>query len=214
MEAEKLTSSMPALNSSQSGEKTRVALLSVMSNTLLVALKLIVGVLIGSVSVISEAIHSGVNLLAALIALFAVKASGKPADRDHPFGHGKFENLSGTIEAFLIFCAAGWIIFEAVQKLIHPTALDTPSWGVAVMLFSSVINIIVSRRLFRVARKTESVPWKPTPGTCGRTFSPRRASWGPSSHFVRGENLPGDAFPLDRPRGRHHRRAAHLQGRV
>ena len=100
--------------------KSNVALLSVISNTSLVFLKLIVGVMIGSVSVISEAIHSGVDLLAAIIALFAVRKSAKPADDDHPFGHDKVENISGTVEALLIFLAAGWIIFEAVKKLIEP----------------------------------------------------------------------------------------------
>ena len=95
-------------------QKTSVALLSVVSNTTLVVLKIVIGLMIGSVSVISEAIHSGVDLLAALIALFAVRTSGKPADEEHPFGHGKIENISGTVEALLIFVAAVWIIYEAV----------------------------------------------------------------------------------------------------
>ena len=76
--------------------KTRVALLSVISNTTLVVMKLIIGLMIGSVSIISEGIHSGVDLLAAIIALFSVKTSGIPADKRHPFGHGKVENISGT----------------------------------------------------------------------------------------------------------------------
>src|SRR5512136_2228995 len=83
--------------------KARAASLSVISNSCLVLLKLAVGVTIGSVSVMSEAIHSGVDLLAAIIALLAVRTSGKPADGDHPFGHGKVENVSGTVEAILIF---------------------------------------------------------------------------------------------------------------
>ena len=148
---------MPAFSPTLSAEKSRVAWLSVGSNTLLVALKLVVGFLIGSVSVMSEAIHSGMDLMAAIIALFAVKASAKPADQGHPFGHGKYENLSGTIEALLIFGAAIWIISEAVNRMTHPTALDAPGWGVIVMLLSSVVNLFVSRRLFRVARKTESL---------------------------------------------------------
>ena len=98
--------------------KSQVAWLSVVSNTTLVVLKLVVGLVIGSVSVISEAIHSGVDLIAAVIALVAVRTSGKPADEEHPFGHGKIENISGTIEALLIFVAGGWIIYEAVHKLI------------------------------------------------------------------------------------------------
>ncbi|MCB4757094.1 MAG: cation diffusion facilitator family transporter [Elusimicrobia bacterium] len=134
-----------------------VALLSVLSNTTLVVFKIIVGLAIGSVSVISEAIHSGVDLLAAFIALFAVTKSNMPADDDHPFGHGKFENMSGTIEAALIFIAAGWIIYEAIQKLLHPLPIEKANWGVLVMLISSIVNFIVSKMLFKVGKETDSV---------------------------------------------------------
>lgn len=137
--------------------KTRAALLSVISNTALVVLKLVVGLLGGSVSVISEAIHSGVDLLAALIAWAAVRASGKPADKHHPFGHGKFENLSGTIEALLIFLAAGWIIYEAVHKLFKPEPMESLGWGVAVMAVSATANWLISAHLMRVGRETDSV---------------------------------------------------------
>ncbi|HWQ20213.1 MAG TPA: cation diffusion facilitator family transporter [Methanotrichaceae archaeon] len=137
--------------------KSSVALLSVTSNTALVLLKLTIGIMIGSVSVISEAINSGVDLLAAVIALFAVRTSGKPADTEHPFGHGKVENISGTVEALLIFLAAGWIIFEAAKKLRNPEPLEDVGWGVAVMTVSSAANIMVSRRLFKVGKETDSV---------------------------------------------------------
>ncbi|MEI8192217.1 MAG: cation diffusion facilitator family transporter [candidate division NC10 bacterium] len=137
--------------------KSAVAWLSVFSNTSLVAGKLIVGLLIGSVSVISEAIHSGVDLLAAVIALFAVKTSHKVADEEHPFGHGKIENISGTVEAVLIFFAAGWIIYEAAHKLLAPQPIEAAGWGVGVMLVSSVMNMIVSHRLFKVGKETDSI---------------------------------------------------------
>lgn len=137
--------------------KSRVAWLSVLSNTCLVVLKIIVGLAIGSVSVISEAIHSGVDLLAAAIALFAVKTAGKPADEDHPFGHGKMENLSGTIEAVLIFVAAGWIIWEALGKFVSPAPMESTGWGVAVMGFSTLVNLGVSHALFKVGRDTDSI---------------------------------------------------------
>jgi cation diffusion facilitator family transporter len=137
--------------------KTPVAVLSVVSNASLVLFKLIVGILIGSVSVISEAIHSAVDLVAALIALLSVKTSAKPADREHPYGHGKVENISGTIEAVLIFLAAGFIISEAFHRLLNPRPLDLVGWGIGVMLFSSVTNIVVSQLLFVVARATDSV---------------------------------------------------------
>jgi cation diffusion facilitator family transporter len=136
--------------------KSAVALLSVVSNTTLIALKLVVGLLSGSVSVISEAIHSGVDLLAALIALFAVRASGKPADEEHQFGHEKWENVSGLAEALLIFLAAAWIVLAAVRKLMHPEQLHAVGWGVGVMLASSGVNVVVSRALFKVGRETHS----------------------------------------------------------
>ncbi len=120
-------------------------------------LKLAVGLLIGSVSILSEAIHSATDLIAAVIALFSVKTSGRLPDSKHPFGHGKIENISGTIEALLIFLAAGWIIFEAAAKLRHPTPVETVGWGVGVMLLSAVVNIVVSEKLFRVAKETDSV---------------------------------------------------------
>src|SRR4030043_375113 len=109
-------------------KKTRVAALSVASNSVLVIFKLVVGVLIGSVSVLSEAIHSGMDLIAALIAFFAVKISGKAADEEHPFGHTKVENISAAIEALLFFAAAVWIIYAAIRKLINPHPLETLRW--------------------------------------------------------------------------------------
>jgi cation diffusion facilitator family transporter len=137
--------------------KVRVAILSVVSNTTLVVMKLFVGLLIGSVSIISEAIHSGVDLLAAIIALFSVKTSSIPADSEHPFGHGKIENISGTIEALLIFVAAIWIIFEATKKLMHPEPMEALGWGVGVMLISAIVNMVVSKMLFKVGRETDSI---------------------------------------------------------
>ena len=137
--------------------KVRVALLSVVSNTALVLMKLFVGLLIGSVSILSEAIHSATDLLAAIIALFSVCKSGKPPDSKHPFGHGKIENISGTVEALLIFLAAGWIIYEAIKRLMRPEPIEMIGWGVGVMLVSTVVNMVVSQRLFSVARQTDSV---------------------------------------------------------
>jgi cation diffusion facilitator family transporter len=134
-----------------------VAWLSVLSNSTLMVGKIIVGLAIGSVSVLSEAIHSGIDLLAAIIALMAVKTSSKPADADHPFGHGKFENISGAVEALLIFFAAAWIIFEAVNKLLSPKPLGWALWGVLVMAVSTLVNLTVSHFLFKVGKETTSV---------------------------------------------------------
>jgi cation diffusion facilitator family transporter len=137
--------------------KIRAASYSVASNSFLVVAKLAIGILIGSVSVVSEAIHSAVDLLAAIIAWFAVRVSGQPADKEHPYGHGKYENLSGAIEAALIFVAAVWIVWEAVVKLRHGGEVEAPGWGIAVMTVSALLNFAVSTNLMRVGKKTDSL---------------------------------------------------------
>jgi cation diffusion facilitator family transporter len=137
--------------------KTRTARLSVLSNSLLIILKVVVGIVSGSVSILSEAIHSSLDLIAAIIAFFAVKVSGNPADDRHPFGHGKVENVSGVIEALLIFVASAWIVYEAVGRFIHPGETEALGLGVLVMAISAVVNTIVSRKLYKVAKLTESV---------------------------------------------------------
>ncbi|MHB0871744.1 MAG: cation diffusion facilitator family transporter [Chloroflexota bacterium] len=136
--------------------KQGVATLSVASNTLLVVLKLAVGISIGSVSVMSEAVHSGIDLLAAIMAFFAVRTSARPPDEGHHFGHGKVESLSGAAEAMLIFVAAVLIVNEAVQKLLYGVELQTVDLGIAVMGISAAVNTVVSRQLLRVARATGS----------------------------------------------------------
>ncbi|MEK7416060.1 MAG: cation diffusion facilitator family transporter [Planctomycetota bacterium] len=138
-------------------KKTRAATYSILTNSLLVVTKFIVGLAIGSVSVMSEAIHSLVDLVAAVIAWFAVRMSGQPADAKHPYGHGKFENVSGAIEALLIFLAAGWIISEAVHRLMTPSPVSDLGWGFGVMLFSATVNVLISTYLMRVGKETESI---------------------------------------------------------
>jgi cation diffusion facilitator family transporter len=138
--------------------KTKIARLSVASNSLLIVMKLIVGIISGSVSIISEAIHSSMDLLAAVIAFFAVRVSDTPPDSKHPYGHGKVENISGVIEGILILVAAAMIIVEAIKKLIgEPSELDSIWIGSLVMLVSAIINTIVSRKLYKVAHETHSV---------------------------------------------------------
>ena len=138
-------------------KKVSVARLSIFSNSILIIMKIIVGLLSGSVSIISEAIHSFMDLLASVVAFFSVRISDTPADERHPYGHGKFENISGVVEALLIFVAAFWIIYEAVKKIIHPTEVEKIGFGFLVMIISAIVNIIVSRRLYRVAKETDSV---------------------------------------------------------
>jgi len=141
-------------------EKVAVARLSIISNTLLIIMKIIVGSVIGSVSIISEAAHSAVDLVAAVIAFLSVRKSDEPADREHPYGHGKFENISGAVEAVLIFIAAAWIIMEAVKRFMHPHPMEAAGWGVGVMLLSCLVNIAVSHRLFIIGERTDSVALK------------------------------------------------------
>lgn len=138
--------------------KVKIARLSIMSNTLLIIMKVVVGIISGSVSIISEAIHSSMDLIAAIIAFFSVRVSDTPPDSRHPYGHGKVENISGVIEALLIFAAASMIIVEAVKKLAgEPVELDRIWIGSAIMFVSAIVNTIVSRKLYKVARKTKSV---------------------------------------------------------
>jgi len=140
-------------------EITAVARLSIYSNTLLLIIKLIVGIFMGSISVLSEALHSGIDLLAAVIANYSVKKAGQPADDEHKFGHGKYENVSGTIEAILIFVAAIIIIYTASEKIIQGKVIDNEfiGIGIVVMGISAAVNLYVSRRIMAVAKRAESI---------------------------------------------------------
>jgi len=135
----------------------RAAALSVVSNSTLVVLKLVTGVLTGSISVISEAIHSGLDLVAAVIALFSVRQSSRPPDEIHSYGHGKIENISALVEAILIFVAAVWIIVEAARKLVVGVEVESIGFGFAVMTLSGVVNYFISAHLFRVGRAADSL---------------------------------------------------------
>lgn len=142
---------------SGSNRKMKVAALSIVSNSTLIILKIIAGAFSGSVSIISEAIHSGMDLAASIIAYLCVRISSKPADKEHPYGHGKIENISGVIEGLLIFVAAFLIIKEAINKISHPSAINETSIAIAVMLISGIVNIMVSRKLYKVAKEEDSV---------------------------------------------------------
>lgn len=138
-------------------EKIAIARLSVHSNASLVVLKIFAGFLMGSVAVLSEAIHSFIDLLAALIARYSVKKSSQPADLEHRYGHGKYENLSGMIEGSLIFIAAAWIIYQAFDKFLNPSPVKVAAAGMLIMGYSVVVNVLVSRKLSEVAKKTDSL---------------------------------------------------------
>ncbi|MFC1919508.1 cation diffusion facilitator family transporter [Chloroflexota bacterium] len=137
--------------------KTGVAVLSVLSNSFLIAIKLVAGIVTGSIGIIAEAIHSAIDLVASVIALVSVRVSGRPADSEHPFGHGKAESISGLVEASLIFVAAALIIREAILRIAESSTLKMTEVGIAVMLVSVLVNVVVSRRLLKVARATDSL---------------------------------------------------------
>lgn len=138
-------------------KKAKTARISIISSAILILLKSVVGLLSGSVSILSEAIHSFIDLLAAIIAFFSVRISDNPPDEKHPYGHGKYENVSGVIEALLIFVAAIWIIYEAVMKIMYAEEIAHLEWGLIVMCVSATVNFFVSRRLYKVAKETDSI---------------------------------------------------------
>ncbi|MCE5296549.1 MAG: cation diffusion facilitator family transporter [Euryarchaeota archaeon] len=138
-------------------EKQKVAMLSIYSNSFLVVIKLIAGVLMGSISVISEGLHSMIDLLAAVIANYSIRKSAIPADKDHPYGHGKYENYAGVIEAVLILFAAIIIVYEASMRLIKNAPVEFLLVGIIIMGISSVVNFFVSRKLYKVGVETDSM---------------------------------------------------------
>ena len=137
--------------------KSRAAAVSVGSNATLVLLKLVVGVLSGSVSIVSEAIHSAIDLVAALIAFASTRVADRPSDEEHPYGYGKAEGVSGSVEAALILLAALWIAIEAVRKLFSGGEVEHLGLGAAVMGVSALANSGVSFYLFRVAKQEDSL---------------------------------------------------------
>ncbi len=138
-------------------EKTSAALSSVVAAVALTTLKIIVGLLTGSLGILAEAAHSGLDLVAALVTFFAVRVSSKPADREHRYGHGKVENLSALFETVLLLITAVWIIYEAIQRLFfHPVAVEVSFWSFIVMAISIGIDYTRSRILYKAARAHNS----------------------------------------------------------
>ena len=136
--------------------KARAAWVSIAANAALIVFKLLVGVLTGSISIISEAVHSTTDLVAAAIALISVREASRPADPRHRYGHEKVENFSGVIEGAIIFAAAVVIVVEAVDHLIVGETLDHIPLAIAVMLVSAAVNAALSRYLYGAARRTDS----------------------------------------------------------
>jgi cation diffusion facilitator family transporter len=138
-------------------EKKQVALISVFAAIVLTGFKLIIGLLTGSLGILSEALHSGLDLVAAIITYFSVRVSDVPADKKHNFGHGKVENLSALIETILLLVTCTWIIYEAVSRLVSgKTEVEVNVWSYVVVVTSILIDINRSRILMKAAKKYNS----------------------------------------------------------
>ena len=138
-------------------EKSSAALSSVIAAVGLTIFKVIVGVATNSLGILAEAAHSALDLMAAVMTLFAVRVADKPADKQHPFGHGKVENVSALFETLLLLATSGWIIYEAIHRLAAPeTHVEISIWSFIVMGTSIVIDVSRSRMLYAAAKKHNS----------------------------------------------------------
>ena len=138
-------------------EKKRVAGISVFAAIFLTGFKLVIGLLTGSLGILSEALHSALDLIAAVITYFTVRISDKPADKHHHFGHGKTENFSALLETILLIITCVWIVYEAVNRLVSGnTHIQVTVWSYVVVITSIVVDVSRSRALYKVARKYNS----------------------------------------------------------
>jgi cation diffusion facilitator family transporter len=136
--------------------RSRAAAVSIFSNTALIALKVVAGLITGSVAIITEAIHSGVDLAASFIAYFSVRQAETPADTDHRYGHEKFENVAAAAEGVLILIGSGVIVYAAVRSLIEGPELESLGIGIGVVAFATAANLVISTWLYGQARATQS----------------------------------------------------------
>jgi cation diffusion facilitator family transporter len=136
--------------------KSRAAAVSIASNSLLIGLKIAAGAITGSIAILTEAVHSSIDLLASIIAFVSVRKADEPADAEHPYGHEKMENLAAAIEGILILLGAGIIVFEATQRLVTGSSVERLGVGIVVVAFSAVTNVGVSGYLRRQARRYDS----------------------------------------------------------
>jgi cation diffusion facilitator family transporter len=136
--------------------KTRAAAISILSNSLLIALKVAAGLVTGSIAILTEAAHSGIDLIASIVAFFSVRKAEEPADESHPYGHQKVENLAAAIEGMLILVGAAIIVYESARRLAEGAEIESLGIGIAVIGFSAVANFGVSTYLYHQARVTDS----------------------------------------------------------
>jgi cation diffusion facilitator family transporter len=137
-------------------KRSRAAAVSIVSNTSLIALKVVAGLITGSVAILTEAIHSSVDLAASFIAYFSVRQAETPADEEHRYGHEKFENVAAAAEGVLILIGSGVIVYAAIRSLILGPELESLGLGIAVVAFATAVNLVVSTWLYRQARLSQS----------------------------------------------------------
>lgn len=133
------------------------AVLSIISNSILITIKIIASLVTGSISILSEALHSLSDLAASIITFYSVRSSYAPPDKKHPYGHGRYENVSASIEALLVILAAIYIMYEAILRINNPTTIDYPSIAIFILILSIIINFFMSKYLYNVSKKTLSL---------------------------------------------------------
>jgi cation diffusion facilitator family transporter len=138
------------------GKRSRAAALSIVSNAMLILLKLVAGALTGSVAILTEAIHSAIDLLASVVAFFSVRQAEEPADSSHRYGHEKFENVAAGVEGMLILVGSGVIVFTAVSSLVEGPHIERLGIGIGIVAFTVVVNLVVSTYLSRRATELDS----------------------------------------------------------
>ncbi|MCL2246073.1 MAG: cation diffusion facilitator family transporter [Lentimicrobiaceae bacterium] len=138
-------------------EKKSIAFSSIMAAVFLTTFKFIVGIITGSLGLLSEALHSCLDLVATVVTYFSVRFSDQPADKQHHFGHGKMENLSALIQTILLLLTCGWVIYEAIHRLTTKNVeIEVTIWSYLVIVISIMVDISRSRALYRVAKKHNS----------------------------------------------------------
>jgi cation diffusion facilitator family transporter len=136
--------------------KTGAARISIISNSALIVLKLVAGAITGSIAIITEAVHSSIDLMASIVAYFSIRKAEEPADESHPYGHEKVENLAAALEGVLILVGAGIIVFESSRRLVDPPEVESLGFGIVAIGVSVVVNAAVSTYLYRRAKQTHS----------------------------------------------------------
>ncbi len=140
----------------QAPQKSRVAAVSIMSNSILIVLKILAGLATGSIAILTEAAHSAIDLMASIVAFFSVRKADEPADDSHLYGHAKVENMAAAIEGMLILAGAAVIVYESVRRLVEGAEVEALGVGIAVIALSTVTNAAVSTYLYANARRTDS----------------------------------------------------------